>query len=87
MDLKLFALAIPIILTGCGTYSPPGNAEFEAGYYNGCMHGYALNSPYVANRDEGKYAASGDYRTGWNSGQNECADEAHSGSIAESWHP
>jgi len=74
-------------LVGCGTYSPPGTADFKAGYFNGCMHGYALEGPNVEERDELRYAASADYRTGWHQGHAECTDDALNGTIAESWHP
>jgi len=87
MTARFAALGILVALAGCGTYSPPGTAEFKAGYFNGCMHGYALDAPHVEERDDQRYAGSEDYRVGWNQGHGECADDALSGVIAESWHP
>ena len=87
MTSRFVSLGILIALAGCGTYSPPGSAEYKAGYYNGCMHGYALDAPHVAERNEERYSRNEAYRTGWHQGHSECADDAHSGTIAETWHP
>ncbi len=87
MMIRLSSLAVLLLIAGCGSYSPPGTAEYKSGYFDGCMQGFALSAPYHVERDEQQYMDDAEYRTGWHEGYTKCADDTLSGTAGESWHP
>jgi hypothetical protein len=66
-------------LAGCWSYVPAGSADFQQGYRDGCASGYsdAGWDSYLDRyqKDHAAYAASADYRRGWDQGHDSCYTE------------
>jgi hypothetical protein len=69
-------------LLGCGSMTMMERSpDYEAGYADGCGNA-ALQMPgimFTPKRNEMTYAASEDYRRGWNSGNVQCRQQRPNG--------
>ncbi|HTN49981.1 MAG TPA: hypothetical protein VMK32_11170 [Burkholderiaceae bacterium] len=78
-----FAIAIAVLLAGCGT--PPPNPlmgsghtpDYAAGFNDGCSSGKNSQDPVVGfyTKDAKRFETDKQYAEGWNAGFSKCANQ------------
>jgi hypothetical protein len=77
----LLALALMVLSCCGGNALPQGSPDFMQGYRDGCASGYSDAGWEIYydryRKDHEAYAASADYRRGWDEGHGLCYQKEH----------